>query len=223
MERKLIIRIRIATLLGDASHNHDQLYRGLEDILCDHAQEYVLEDITLNDLDEAITSKPQLVIISKMDPYKDSEGVEREWLTEDIECKLIDFVQQGGSLLLWHSGLYGYSITGKFVAMLGGHFLHRPPNPLMVRYQTVPDTQITDQEQSIEIMDEHFLMDCDMDKVHVFMNSVSEGGDTPAGWYREVGKGKICCIATPHPSDTPRSDKLNQIIYKCIQWCTLQS
>jgi type 1 glutamine amidotransferase len=214
------MKTRIAALLGDASHSHDQLLRCLECILHDQEGEYLIEDVSANNLGDMLASKPQLVIISKMNPYKDSEGVEREWLSGDLESKLIDFVKQGGSLLLWHSGLYGYKITGNFVAMLGGHFRHRPPKPLMVRYQSVADTLITQQEQSIEIMDEHFLMDCDLDEVQVFLNSVSEGGNSPAGWYREFGNGKVICITAPHPSDTPGSEQLNQIIYRCIRWCT---
>jgi type 1 glutamine amidotransferase len=211
---------KIITVLGDASHNHDQLLRGFREIIVGQMPEYGIEDLTVDYLGKALQTKPSLVVISKMNPFTNADGQKENWLTDALEDQLLSYVEQGGSILAWHSGLYGYNAEGKYGNMIGGHFRHRPPNPLPVRYTTIENTPITATAQEIEIQDEHFLMECDLSRVHVFMNSVSEGGAAPAGWYREAGEGKVCCITAPHPTETAKSLALNQVIYQCVLWCT---
>jgi type 1 glutamine amidotransferase len=211
---------RIVTLLGDATHNHDILLDGLSKIVTEKMERYVIRDIASDSFVEALDGNPEVVIISKMNPYKLDDGTSANWLTPEKEDKLVGYVDAGGSLVVWHSGLAAFPADGKYIQMLGGRFYHRPPDFLPVKYMTVAKTPMTEEAMEFEQLDEHYLIDCDMEKSSIFMHSESSEGATPAGWYRTFGKGKVCCIAAPHPSLDIQIPELEDVLYKCLVWST---
>lgn len=210
----------IVTILGDATHSHDLLLSRLQAILRENMSEYELVDIKESGLSAALAEQPDIVVLSKMNWVLANDGSSVPWMTEAIERKIIRYVEQGGSWLVWHSGLASYSKEGKYVKMLGGYFYHRPPDFLQVKYSTVANMPMTISAIEVEALDEHYMVSCDKEKANIFLNSSSAEGDSPAGWYRQVGKGKICCITAPHPSEDINIPELVEILYKCMKWCS---
>jgi len=210
----------IVSILGDGGHDHNILLDGLNAIISGKMKGYGLIDIQTTELHAALDNNPEMIIISKMNTFTAPDGTQGNWLVGELEDKVISYVEAGGSLVLWHSGLYGHPVDGKFTQMIGGRFRHRPAGFLNVKYTTVPNTPVTsDVAQEIDLLDEHFLMECNMEKANVFLNSLSSEDETPAGWYREYKKGKICCLAAPHASKDFESSELGKILCNCLKWC----
>lgn len=211
----------IVTILGDGGHDHDVLLTGLNEMISKKLSEYEITDIKTDELAAAVDNNPDMIIISKMNTCTNPDGTQGNWLAGELEDKVISYVENGGSLVLWHSGLYGHPVDGKFTQMIGGRFRHRPAGFLNVKYTTVPNTPVTgDVAKEIDLLDEHFLMECNIETANVFLNSLSSEDETPAGWYREYKQGKICCLATPHATKEALSSELNGIITNCLVWCS---
>jgi type 1 glutamine amidotransferase len=104
--------------------------------------------------------------------------------------------------------------------MMAGRFLHRPPDFLPVRYVPVPGTPMAGGMPPFEHLDEHYLTICDREKATVFLESSSSEGESPAGWYRRYGNGKICALAPCHPSEATRIPEVGPLLLRCLQWCS---
>lgn len=209
----------IVSLLGDGGHDHDLLLSKLKSVT-DILAGQILSDVPPEELVPALAKKPDVLVLSKMNPHKNADGSQSDWMDPSREEKIIAYVAGGGSLLVWHSGLATFPAEGKFIAMLGGRFFHRPPEQLRVTYTPVAGTPMSPRFAAFEATDEHYQTVCDPSKTTVFLNSSSAEGQSPAGWYRTFGQGKICCLAAPHPSATNVVPQLEEILRLCLIWCS---
>ena len=210
----------IATLVGDASHDHDIQLANLSRAVSELMGDFEVADIQPEGLEAMLLAEPALLALSKMNPHRSPDGSQADWMSADLENKIVGYVEGGGNLFVWHSGLATYSAEGKYIQMLGGRFVHRPPEFLTVTYSPVPGTPMTPAFPVFEAMDEHYQVVCDSAKTTVFLNSSSSEGVSPAGWYRTYGKGRICCLAAPHPTAAGQIQELEEILVLCLEWCT---
>ena len=211
---------KIIAILGDAGHDHDILLGKLNSVVQAKLQGCELQDIAPEKLAIALLACPDILVLSKMNslPEKDADGHPLVWLSPDWESRLASYVAAGGCLVVWHSGLYGYPGDGKMIELMGGHFFHKPPALLNVTYSTVAGTPMSLGVASFEVLDEHYQVACDPQVVDVFLKSSSAEGESPAGWSRIYGKGRVCYLAAPHPTNkvVPEFDELMAL---CLQWC----
>lgn len=210
---------KILTILGDATHEHDLLYAALSAIVGERMPGYELDDIPEGELKAALEGDPSVVVLSKMNSVRLETGETVPWMTGDIEDSIVRYVERGGGWFVWHSGLAFYPKDGRYVKMLGGHFYHRPPGFLKVKYSSAANTPVIDRTLEFEVTDEHYMVSCGMEKAAVFLNSSSAEGISPAGWCRAFGKGRICCLAAPHPSAGTGMPEFEEILYSCLKWC----
>ena len=210
----------IVTLLGDATHDHDILLKNLGGIISGKLSAFVITDTQPENLEALLAKKPALLVLSKMNPHAAADGSKADWMTSAREDAIVAYVEAGGSLFVWHSALATYPPEGKYIQMLGGRFFHRPPEFLKVTYTPVAGTPMTADFPAFDALDEHYQTVCDPAKATIFLNSSSAEGEAPAGWYRTFGKGKICCLAAPHPSATAKIIELEKILLLCLNWCT---
>jgi type 1 glutamine amidotransferase len=209
----------IVALLGDASHEHDVLLADVREVFSGKMPGFEFADARPETLEALLDKDPALLILSKMNPHKLADGSQVDWMDVRREEKIVGYVEAGGNLFVWHSGLATFPPEGKYIQMLGGHFFHRPPDFLKVTYSPVAGTPMTPDFPAFEAMDEHYQVVCDPGKTTLFLNSSSAEGVSPAGWYRNFGKGRICCLAAPHPSATKKIAKLEEILHLCLAWC----
>jgi type 1 glutamine amidotransferase len=210
----------IVTLLGDASHDHDVLLANIRGAVSGKMPGCDVADAQPETLVSLLDRNPALLILSKMNPHKSPDGSQADWMDASRESRIVAYVEGGGSLFVWHSGLATFPPEGKYIQMLGGRFFHRPPEFLKVTYSPVAGTPMAPVSPAFEAMDEHYQVTCDPEKATIFLNSSSAEGVSPAGWYRIFGRGRICCLAAPHPSATGRIPKLEEILQLCLEWCT---
>lgn len=211
---------KIITVLGDAGHDHDALWNSLAAIVTAQMADHELEDISPAGLESALQDQPDLLVISKMNnlPEKAADGSQLTWLNADREEALVSYVAAGGSLVVWHSGLYGHPAEGKFIQMMGGRFFHKPPNILEVTYSPVAGAPVALNQTTFKIMDEHYQVVCDPEKSSIFLQSSSSEGNSPAGWSREFGHGRICYLAGPHPTGS-QTQAMDEVVLACLKWC----
>lgn len=211
---------KIISILGDAGHDHDILLGKLASVVSGRLQDLELLDTEPDKLAVALLACPDILVLSKMNtlPEKDADGHSLVWLNPDWESKLASFVADGGCLVVWHSGLYGYPGDGKMIELMGGSFFHKPPALLNVTYRPVAGTPMSLAAETFEVIDEHYQVTCDPKLVRVFLNSSSTEGDSPAGWSRNYGKGRVCYLAAPHPTDKTIPE-FDELMYLCLKWC----
>jgi len=136
-----------------------------------------------------------LIILTKANEMSSSDR--SPWMTNEVQSELLVYVQQGGGLLAVHSGTAEYKETPVLRALLGGVF-DRHPLQCMVTIEPTADNELTRGATSFTVKDEHYFMLMGDAQVEVFLKSVSEHGEQPAGWRRPEGKGRVVVLTPGH-------------------------
>lgn len=158
-------------------------------------------------ISEDLLEKPDLVVIARWNVL---EG--KDWLNEEDAVLLRGYVERGGKLFAWHSGLARFPHT--YCQLVGGRFFYHPPKTL-VKYSNVGGVVF-------EFQDEHYFVEVSPD-VNVFLWCESEFGSSPAGWWREYGLGKTMAL-TPAHSEGLRDDKFRGYLRRILkEFLTSQS
>ena len=143
---------------------------------------------------------------------------ETPWMTPGVEAAFVTYVQNGGALLVIHSGTAGYRETTALRALLGGVFIQHPKQcPVTV-------TPLTDHPLTVGIMpftrqDEHYFMEIDDDGIDIFLTSGSEHGLQPAGWTRTQGAGRVCVLTPGHNVEIWLEPAYQTLITNALHWC----
>ncbi len=69
------------------------------------------------------------------------------------------------------------------------------------------------------VHDEHYIMETD-EGSDVFLESRSEHGVQPAGWTKEVGKGKVCVITPGHFAGVWADPGFQEVVSRSLGWLT---
>jgi len=194
---------KVLTLLGDFYHDHDKFLEVVKYALKD--KEIELLDSSIDNFHEYLVKKPDLLILgreNKINPQEDNVLV---WMSEDIEKDLVEYVKNGGKLIVWHSGLASYNVDGPYVSLIRGYFKHHPEPKLVTYYGN---------NIEFSFIDEHYFVHCDEKNTNVFLRSRSEYGDSIAGWTHNFGKGRVICLTPAH--DIGLKDKKFRDYFKSL-------
>jgi uncharacterized protein len=104
-------------------------------------------------------------------------------------------------------------------ALFGGLFDKHPPQCPV----TVVPTEghpLAAGSQPFTHQDEHYFMEMADPNVDVFLKSVSEHGEQPAGWTRLEGQGRVCVLTPGHNLDVWLDPSYQTLIRNAIDWCT---
>jgi type 1 glutamine amidotransferase len=141
------------------------------------------------------------------------------WLTEEVQQGVIDHVEQGGGLLIIHSGSVGYKDEPRFRSLVGGGFARHPaPGPVEVECtnaSALPGLRPV----TFTVHDEHYLMEMFNDDLNIFLTSTSPHGTQPAGWTRRQGKGRVCVLTPGHYAEVWQHPEYRHLIGCALQWC----
>jgi len=131
----------------------------------------------------------QLIIVAKANNISSKEFA--SWMTIELEKKMQHFVNNGGSLMVIHSGTSGYQECKIYRHLIGGVFDNHPEQ-CNVKYTQKDGISFTE-------LDEHYFMAIDnIDNINIFLTSSSVHGEQSAGWYKSVGKGKVIVLTPGH-------------------------
>lgn len=208
---------RLLAVVGDYYHPEQHLRRSLEAVLSSLRSQgsYELEFIATDQIVDALQDNPDCLILSKENRLRPRESETDVWLTDEVEKAIIRYVDEGGSLLAWHSGLANYGRDSAFTRMVGGFFDYHPKEHQRVTYRT----QGSPAQTEFVILDEHYFVGCDTEHTEVFLVSESIDGTSIAGWRHPYGKGKVCCFTPAHRLDGLLDREVVSYMRSNIEWC----
>lgn len=210
----------IYAIVGDYYHSEDSIRQCLDLALkpLTDSGDCQLETISAEELADRLPSKPDAVILYKEDRVNPKDETVRHWLTEDISAAICRYVEEGGGLLVWHSGLASYPPESAFIRMLGGYFEYHPSKHQIVSYKgTLPADP--SRAISFDILDEHYFVICDPANTNVFLESDSVDGHSNAGWHHAYGQGRVCCITPAHNKEGLLHEKMLELLRSSVQRC----
>jgi type 1 glutamine amidotransferase len=160
-----------------------------------------------------------VLVLSKSNgkPGATAANEDRDWLTDKIQENVLRYVEQGGGLLVCHSGTVGYRDKPDFLGLVGGVFEHHPPHcPVTLQYSGSFGREETDPD-TIIVHDEHYFVTTTGD-IETFLTSVSDNGTQPAGWTRRQGEGRVCVLTPGHFSDVWAHSVYQHTLRQALTW-----
>ncbi len=211
-------------LIGDRYHS--PIY------IRDHlAPAFVRENIpvTFIENDQALTAealrKFRLLVILR-DGMNWPDGYDKphvKWMTDAQQQAIWDFVHGGGGFLALHNSHGIYPPDGLYYKLFGGDYGgHPPPATFTVRIED-KNHSITAGVEDFEIFDEQHMSKYYLDREHLLLRSMSRGNDmAPAGWWRELGKGRFVYLAPGHTPEALGHPMMQRLIRNSFRWLLRQ-
>jgi uncharacterized protein len=139
-------------------------------------------------------------------------------ISDDQSSGLIQFVKQGGGLLVLHNGL-SLQARPELVKLMGGFFTGHPEQTILA-YETVPNGHwITAEGSGFNVLEEPYQMRMENDfNGTVFFQYQWNGTSVPAGWARNDGQGKVVVLSPGHHLETFLVDEYRKLITRSAQW-----
>ncbi|MCA0758474.1 ThuA domain-containing protein [Paenibacillus sp. N4] len=207
--------MKIGVICHDYWHPGQTMTQGLEPLKAEGFRLDFIQD------GEACTSswledKAAVLIAKSNDAYTADSA---PWLTEEKQTLLRSFVENGGGLLVLHSGTVGYRNETAYFELIGGVFVSHPKAcEVTVAYAGEPVLPVKE-PGSFTVHDEHYFVEVLDERIKVIMTSVSEHGTQPAGWVREQGKGRVCVLTPGHFLEALLHPGYQAAIAGGLRWC----
>jgi hypothetical protein len=210
---------RILALVGDYYHCSDQQIMLMRSVGVDESsEEHEVTTIRYPDLPASdVMGDYDLVIFGMMGRYAPRDSDET-WFTLGAQERLAARVNDGGGLLVFHAGTASHRIDGAFREIVGGHFLHHPPEHPTVTISPIADHPVTDGVTEFAHPDEHYFVEVD-DDVTPLLRATSELGETVAGWTAERGSGRVAVIVPGHTREMIGDPMLARLVRNAAAWC----
>lgn len=208
-------------LIGDIYHGADYIQAGL-DLIAAEANvdfEYILDPSCIK-WDRL--SDYKVFVLAKLGAI-DTEKPDI-WMNKEYERKIVEYVKNGGSIFVLHSGLPNYQIAEDYRSMVKGHFLHHPEMHQHMIVKPVSEySGLTNGLDEFEIVDEQYFVECDVEDTNVFLEEESEQyGRCVAGWAHEFGEGRVCCVSPGHTLEVLSQPGMKKVMINALRWCTCQ-
>ncbi len=215
-------RPQALALVGDRYHSpihaRDTLSRAL-----------VLENIPVTfientgALDAESLGGRQLLIILR-DGMNWPNGYEAEhvqWMTDEHQKAIWDFVHAGGGFLALHNAQGIYPAGGLYYKLFGGDYGGHPePYVFTVRVED-KNHPVTAGVEDFDIFDEQHTVKYYLDREHLLLRSIARSNlSAPAGWWREMGKGRFVYLAPGHTPEALNHPMMQRLIRNAARWAT---
>lgn len=175
------------------------------------------------------------VLMSKCDEVSRTD--KQSWKTPDVQQAFIEYVENGGGLLVVHTGTVAGEHTEELDQLIGCRFASHPNN-CPVTVQPVKPHPITEGvEQFIEV-DEHYQLEMLADDADILIASYSPpakgqewydesnpyfsspGAVCPAGYVRTQGKGRVCVLTPGHVLPVWLNPQYQRTLENALKWCS---
>jgi type 1 glutamine amidotransferase len=214
-------RPRALALIGDRYHTSVYIRDGL-------APTFVRENIPVTFIEnvEALNADSlkdfQLLVILR-DGMNWPYGYDKEpvkWMTNAQQQAIWDFVNNGSGFLPLHNAQGIYPPDGLYYKLLGGDYGGHPkPAVFTVRVEN-KSHPVTAGVEDYEIYDEQHMVKYYLDQEHQLLRSIARDNQAaPAGWWREVGKGRLVYLSMGHTPEGLGHAMTQRLIRNAMRWC----
>jgi len=220
--------MRILLLCDDRYHPGDVPIVGIAPLF---ATADVITDTTAFDF--AHLTKYDMVILSKSDHI--SRENHAPWKTLDVQKAFVEYVENGGGLLVTHSGTVAGEDTALMDNLIGSKFIMHP-NRCPVTVGVVKPHPVTDGVGIFCEIDEQYRLEILQNDIDVLLASYAppQGAEAkyqtdaynnyPAhiatcGYVRTRGKGRICVLAPGHLVEVWLNAEFQKLLANGVQWC----
>ncbi len=213
-------RPRALALIGDRYHSPVYIRDGLTAALVrENIPVTFIEEVTA--LNAGSLGDHQLLIILR-DGMNWPNGYDKphvKWMTGDQQQAIWDFVHNGGGFLALHNAQGLYPPDGLYYKLFGGDYGGHPePYVFTIRLEN-KNHPVTAGVEDFDIFDEQHMVKYYLDREHLLLRSISrDNKEAPAGWWREMGKGRFCYLAPGHTPDALNHPMMQRLIRNAARW-----
>jgi len=186
-----------------------------------------------NEFDPTALNNYAVVIMSKSDHISSQDH--SPWRTDAVQDAFVKYVENGGGLLVNHSGTATGTSTSKLNLLMGCRFTHHPPK-CPVTVQPLKPHSITAGVKMFCETDEHYHLEILADDIDILAAAYAppQGDEskyetdpknnTPAaiiaaGYVRTQGKGRVCVLTPGHTAEVWHNPNFQQMLINAINWC----
>jgi len=188
-----------------------------------------------NDFTAESLSSYDVVIMSKCDHVTLQDN--SSWKTDAIQAAFVQYVENGGGLLVTHSGLVAGESdnTGVLDMLIGSRFFYHPNNSQVTAKPLKPHPITTGVGMFTE-EDEHYRLEILADDIDILAASYSPpqgdpakyvaepymndpGCIAPAAYVRTQGKGRVCVLTPGHTHDVWGNSDFQVLLENAVRWC----
>jgi len=188
--------MKALVICHDYWHSGDIVEKGLSFLQRNHEWEFtVLKEMENIDLQTVNFSDYQGIFVCK--DNRNSPEDEGQWLDDLIAKKFVSYVNEGGCLMVLHAGCVACKSSPIFKDLVGCEFIAHP-DQCAVDYLPVTNETITEGVSAFTVHDEHYEIAIHATDIHLFLNGQSVHFTQPAGYWREVGHGKVIVMTPGH-------------------------
>ena len=184
-----------------------------------------------NDFKPGMLSDYPVVLLCKSNQTSQQDNT--KWLTEEIQQAFVSFVENGGGLLVVHSGIT-INGTEAFQKLIGCRFITHP-NECPVTVQPLKAHPITDGVEMFCEVDEHYRIEIISPDADILVASYSPPqGEIdkyeedpyrntpawicPAGYVRTQGMGKVCILTPGHMHEVWQNPNFRKMLVNALQY-----
>jgi hypothetical protein len=144
-------------------------------------------------------------------------------MTGEQQQAIWDFVDRGGGFLALHNAQGIYPPGGLYYKLFGGDYGGHPkPYMFTVRIEN-KDHPVTAGVEDFEIFDEQHTVKYYLDREHLLLRSIARDNlAAPAGWWRELGKGRFCYLSPGHTPEALGHPMMQRLIRNAANWLLRQ-
>jgi len=175
-----------------------------------------------------------VVIVSKS--HKRTKEDAQGWKTQEVQDKLVKYVENGGGLLINHSATVADPENETFHQLIGCRFAYHPaPNPVTIA--PVKPHPITEGVNLFTEIDEMYNLEILADDINIIaaayappQGEVAKYKSEPyfnapasisaAVYTREVGKGRICVLTPGHFPKVFANPEFIKLAKNAVKWLT---
>jgi len=157
------------------------------------------------------------VIIFSKSNNENAQNREK-WLTPELQRAFVGYVEEGGGLLVTHSGTAGYRDEAVFTDLIGCSFITHPEQ-CPVTVIPLKKHPITAGAESFTEKDEHYFIDVTAEDADIFMATYSQHSAQAGGYTRSRGKGRVCVLTPGHNGEVWKNSEYQKILKNAILWC----
>jgi len=184
-----------------------------------------------NEFDAANLSNYAVVIISKSDHTSNKDL--SPWKTDAIQNLFVKYVENGGGLLVNHSGTVAGTNTDTLNKLIGCRFTYHPPR-CPVTVQPIKPHPITKGVRMFCETDEHYHLEILATDIDILaaayappQGKEAEAGYDPGGivaatYVRTQGKGRVCVLTPGHTAEVWNNYDFRLMLTNGLNWCAGQ-
>ena len=197
--------------------------------------------VTLDIIDDATNLNPavfenyDVIILSKSDNVSKAKHKD-PWKTPEVQAAFVKFVENGGGLLVVHSGIVcEYGGAEVLEELIGCRFVWHP-NDCPVTVGVLKNHPVTAGVKIFTETDEHYHAEITSADADILAASFADAQGNPAEYksepyfnapahiapcvfVRTQGKGRVCVLTPGHTEKVWKNPEFQRLLENAMKWC----